>query len=45
VDFGLWNEKIVIEIIPKTKNLQVFFRLAGFVDFVFLGKKNIKLFT
>ena len=25
-----------IKTIPKTKNLQVFFRLAGFVDCVFL---------
>jgi hypothetical protein len=31
-----------IKTIPKTKNLQVFFRLAGFIDFVILFEKNIE---
>jgi hypothetical protein len=36
------KEVFRINIIPKTKNLQVFFRLAGFIDFVILFEKNIE---
>ena len=36
------KEVCKIKTIPKTKNLQEFFKLAGFIDFVFLFKKNIE---